>query len=397
MKIVGIRLYPLTLRYKLTCEVSFGTHGIEEKNVLVQIFTDEGVSGLGEASTLGPFYSTETQATVIDLIANYFGPNVLIGEDPFNTDKIVYLMDRVATGHSIAKSSVDFALYDIMGKTLGVPVYKLIGGSYTEKIPLRWAVGGSDFSTMVEMCLKGIKEGYKVLKIKCGINPKRDVECVRVIREAIGSEIDLTVDVNQAYTPEQAIRIIKEMEQYNILYVEQPVAQFDIDGLKRVRDNVETGIGACEASYTIYDIMKIVKANAADFINFKVARSGGFYRGKQIVGMVNAAGLSCVGSTQLGMGVELACTAHFAVSSCLLGHAPYTGQGYGSGLMKLFNVISTVDIKDDIITPTPLIQGGYLYVPQSPGLGVELNPDGVDKFLDGTPVEIGECPNTKIV
>lgn len=393
MKIIGIKLYPLTLRFKKVIEESFGAVGKEEKNVLVQIFTDEAVTGLGEACTLGPFYSSESQGTVIDIIKNYFAPKVLLGEDPFNIDKIVNSMDRVATGHAIAKSSIDFALHDIMGKSLGLPVYRLIGGSYTDKLALRWGVvGGEDPDKMASKSLEGVKEGFKAIKIKCGIEPKFDVECVRAVREAIGDDIDLTVDINQAYVPEQAIQIIRRMEKYNVLCVEQPVPAWDFEGLKRVRDNVEVAIGACESSYSIYDIMKIVKMDAADVIHFKVARSGGFYRGKQVVNMVRASGISCTGSTQLGMGVEVACTAHFGVSNSQLGHEPYRNLGgYGSGLLALFNVASTENLKDDIVTPTPLIKGGYLHVPQGPGLGVEINPDGLQKFIDGEPIEIGQC------
>lgn len=393
MKITGIKLYPLTLRFRKVIEESFGAVGKEEKNVLVQIFTDEGITGLGEAVSLGPFYSSESQGTVTDIIKNYFAPKVLLGEDPFNIDKIINSMDRVATGHSIAKSSVDFALHDIMGKSLGVPVYKLIGGSYTDKLNLRWGVvGGEDPDKMASKSLEGVKEGYKAIKIKCGVSPKLDVECVRAVREAIGDDIDLTVDINQAYVPEQAIQIIRRMEKYNVLCVEQPVPQWDLEGLKRVRDNVEVAIGACESSYSIYDIMKILKMNAADVIHFKVARSGGFHRGKQIVNMVRAAGVSCTGSTQLGMGVEVACTAHFGVSNYQLGHEPYRNLGgYGSGLLALFNVGSTENIMDDIVTPTPLIKGGYLHVPRGPGLGVEINQTGLAKFMEGEPVEIGNC------
>jgi L-alanine-DL-glutamate epimerase-like enolase superfamily enzyme len=391
MKIVGVKIYPLTLKFGYVIEESFGSVGREEKNVLVQIFTDEGYTGLGEAITLGPFYSSESQGTVIDLIANYFAPQVLLGEDPFNIDKIVYQMDKTATGHTIAKSAVDFALHDIMGKSLGVPVYKLIGGAFTDKIPLRYGIGSGTPEKMAAMARRGVKEGYKCIKMKCGINPKNDAACVRAVREAIGEDIDITIDINQAFTPEQAIRWIRAVEKYNILNVEQPVPQFDLQGLKRVRDNVETYVGACESGYTIWDVMKIIKADAADYLHFKVARSGGFYRGKQIVQMTRAAGMSCMGSTQLGMGVELACMAHFAVANIQLGHEPYASQGYGGGLLNLFDVVSTQEITDDIVTPTPLISGGYLYVPHGPGLGVEINKDGLAKFLGGTPIEIGEC------
>ena len=391
MKIVGLKIYPITLRFGYIIEESFGSVGREEKNVLLQIFTDEGISGLGEAITLGPFYSSESQGTVTDLIVNYFAPKVLLGEDPFNIDKIINKMDKVATGHSIAKTAVDFALHDIMAKSLGIPVYKLIGGAFTDKIPLRYGIGSGTPEQMAAMAMRGVKEGYTCIKMKCGMDPKKEIECVAAVREAIGEDIDITIDINQSFTTEQAIRWIRKVEKYNILNVEQPVPLFDLYGLKRVRDNVETSIGACESGYSITDVMKIIKADAADYLHFKVARSGGFYRGKQIVSMTRAAGMSCMGSTQLGMGVELAAMAHFAVANIQLGHAPYQSSGYGGGLLNLFDEVSTKNIKDDIVTPTPLITGGHLYVPNGPGLGVEINKTGLDKWLGGKPIEVGEC------
>lgn len=395
MKIIGVRLYPLTLRYKKVYEESFGTVGREEKNVLVQIFTDEGITGLGEACTLGPWYSSESQGTTIDLIKNYFAPKVLFGEDPFNIDKIVKMMDNIATGNAIAKAAVDFALHDIMGKALKQPVYRLIGGTYTEKIPLRWAIGGGEPQEVAAMALEGIKKGYKGLKFKCGINPKKDIEIVAAVREAVGDKIDLFVDVNQAYTPEEAIRIIRQMDKYNVLCVEQPVPKHDLEGLKRVRDNVDAYVGACEASYTIWDIMKIINMGAADYINFKVSRSGGFYRGKQIVNMAKVAGISCIGSTQLGTGVELACSAHFAFSNCELGREPYHLQGY-TAILKLFDIDSTEDFEDDIVTPTPLVKDNYLFLPTGYGLGVDINPSGLKKFVEGSIVELGDCDKLTI-
>ena len=391
MKIVGIKLYPLTLRFKQVFEESFGTVGAAEKNVLVQIFTDEGIYGLGEAISLGPWYSVESQGSIMFLIKEYIGPGVLMGEDPFNIDKIWNGMDRVATNNTVAKSAVDFALYDIMGKALGVPVYKLIGGKYTDKIPMRWGIGNGTPEEMVGFAEAGIKKGFRGLKIKCGIDFRKDIEIVKTIREAIGDDIDLTVDVNQAYTPEQAIRLINQMEKYNVLCVEQPVIASDLDGLRRVRDHTSASIGLCEAGLTPSEIMKAIKKEAVDYVHLKIARSGGFYVGKQIVGMIRAANMSCTGSTQLGMGVELAADAHFAFATEQLGNPPYDIQGYGSGLMKLFNVNDTSLIEGDIVTKTPLIKEGFMYVPEEPGLGVELNMDGVNNYLEGEPVIIGDC------
>ena len=390
MKIVGMRIYPLTLRFGYVIKESFGAVGREEKNVLLQLFTDEGIYGLGEAITLGPYYSSESQGTVIDLITNYFYPKALEGEDPFNIDNIVYKMDKVATGHSIAKTCCDMAVHDIMGKALNVPVYQLIGGKFTDKIPLRYGIGSGTPQQMYDMAKRGVDEGYTAIKMKCGMHPKEEIECVAAVREAIGPDNAIGIDINQVFSAEEAIRWIKQVEKYDILYVEQPVPKHDIRSLKRVRDNVDTPIGACEAGYTIEDVMKILMADACDFLHFKVARSGGFYRGKQIVHMTRAAGVSVMGSTQLGMGVELAAMAHFAVSNRCLGHKPYTAQGYGGGLLNLYDVVDTKSIKDDIVTPTPLIEKGFLTVPEGPGLGVTLNPDGLKKWQGAPCIELGK-------
>ena len=382
MRITGIELIPITIRFRKTIGESFGEVGKREDDVIVQLFTDEGITGLGEAMTLGPFYSGESQGTVMAIISEVIAPKILLGEDPFNIDKIHFEMDRLVTGNSIAKAAMDFALHDIAARKLGIPIYQLLGGRYTDRIPLRWAVGISDLGGMVAEAERGVEAGYKCLKIKIGDDDTDlDFRRVEAVRKAVGPKIGITLDANQAYTPAEAIRIIRRLEPLDILSVEQPVPRHDILGLAEVRKAVDTPIGACESAMTIYDVAQIIRHDAADFLNFKVSRSGGFYRGKQIVNMAHAAGIACVGSTQLGMGIELAANAHFAVSTSSLGRPPYTCHGYGSGLLKLANATDTLGMDVDIVTQTPRIEGGYLFVPEGPGLGVELNPKAVEGYL----------------
>jgi len=381
MKIVGVEIIPLTFEWKRVIEESFGTVGKREFDVVVKIVTDEGLSGLGEAMTLGPFYSGESQGTVTAVIAEEFAPRILIGENPFNVDKIHFLMDKFCSGHSIAKTAVDEALYDIMGKALGVPVYQLLGGKSTEKIPLRWAIGIGKPQEMAEETLMGIKAGYKAVKTKGGINPKEDVESVKAIRRAVGDEVQITVDINQSYDVKTAIRVIRAMEEYGIQLVEQPVHRKDLQGMAMVRKAVTTPIGACESALTLHELMDVIRMEAADFLNFKVSRSGGFYVGKQMVHAAEAAGMCVVGSTQLGMGIELAVNSHFHTSTMRLGQPPYCYNGYGSGILKFFNAVDSKGITKDIVTGAPVIENGFLSVPERPGLGVELNEEQVNSYL----------------
>lgn len=296
MKIIGMEITPITLEWKKTIGESFGEVGKREDDVILQIFTDTGLTGIGEAMTLGPYYGRESQGTVMAIMAEHFWPKVLQGADPFNIDFIHYRMDKTVSENSFAKTAVDVALHDIVGKALNVPVCKLIGGSYTDKIPLHWPVGIGKPEEVAEDLLKGMRAGYKAVKMKVGNNDQQDIEMVKAVREAGGPDLKIIVDANQAYDVKSAIRIIRQIEKYDIQRVEQPVHYKDLDGLALVRRSVEVPIGACECAVTPQDVIQIIKKDAADFLNFKVMRSGGFYPGKAIVQMATAAGIFCAGS-----------------------------------------------------------------------------------------------------
>ena len=392
MKIVGMEITPITLEWKKTIGESFGVVGKREDDVIIQIFTDNGLNGLGEAMTLGPYYGRESQGTVMSILAEHFWPKVLLDEDPFNIDLIHYKMDKTVSENSFAKTAADLALHDIVGKALNIPVCKLIGGSYTDKIALHWPIGIGAPKEIEEEVLKGMAAGYKAVKMKVGNDAKQDIEMVKTVREAVGPDVAIVVDANQAYDVKRAIRIIRQMEKYDIQRVEQPVHYRDLDGMAMVRRAVEVPIGACESAITPQDIIQIIKKEAADFLNFKVMRSGGFYPSKAIVQMATAAGIFCAGSTMLGMGIELAADAHFAASTIALGPSPYRFHGIASGILKLFNAVDSSGITRDIVNGTPTIANGFLTVPKAPGLGITLNKENLNSYLTKgkKPINLGK-------
>ena len=381
MKIVGMEITPITLEWKKTIGESFGEVGKREDDVIVQIFTDDGLSGLGEGMTLGPYYGRESQGTVTALLAEHFWSKVLLDEDPFNIDLIHYKMDRAVSENSFAKTAIDLALHDIVGKALGIPVCKLIGGSYTDQLALHWPIGIGTPEEIEEEVLKGMKAGFRAVKMKIGSDARLDVEMVKTVREAVGPDVAIIVDANQAYDVKRAIQIIRRIEKYDVQRVEQPVHYRDLDGLAMVRRAVEVPIGACESAITLQDIVQIIRKEAADFLNFKVMRSGGFYPSKAIVQMATAAGIFCAGSTMLGMGIELAVDAHFAASTIALGPSPYKFHGIASGILKFFNTVDSKGITKDIVNETPAISKGFLTVPKGPGLGITLNRENLNSYL----------------
>jgi L-alanine-DL-glutamate epimerase-like enolase superfamily enzyme len=376
MKIIGMEIFPLNVTFSLIKE-SFGTIGKNEDHVIIRMHTDEGVTGLGEASTLGPYYSGESGATVIDMLVNQFFPKVLEGEDPFNVDKIHGAMDKVVYGHSVAKSAVDFALYDIMSKSLEIPAYKLLGGATTKSVPVRANVGIDTPEKMAAQSKAYTDAGYHGLKVKVGLNPPEDVDRIAAIREAIGPDHVIDVDVNGAYLPKTAIWTLNKMEAYWPVIVEQPVDRDDYEGMAFVRRRVNVPIGACEAALTVPQVMRVIKKEAADFFNYKIDRSGGFFRAKQVVYAIDAAGMFTVPSEQLCFGIGIAAQAHFAVSTSLW----KTPLGIGAGILRIAKKDSTRDMEGDIVFNTPIIENGTFTVPDGIGLCVTLNEENVIKYL----------------
>src|SRR4030042_5429629 len=202
MKIIGIEMFPISMAFVRKEKTAFrGTRrdeGVSEDNVVIRIYTDEGISGLGEAGTWGIYYCGESQETVMDVISYYLFPQVLEGEDPFNIDLIHAKMDAAVIGNTVAKSAIDFALYDIMGKRLNVPVYKLIGGCYADKFPVSAAVIGiyepEIMAKVAKDSLKDLGPEARLLKIELGLEYLKDVKRVEAIREGIGPAHYLLLD-----------------------------------------------------------------------------------------------------------------------------------------------------------------------------------------------------------
>ena len=378
MKIVGAEIIPLTFSFRRVSKVSFGTVGKREDDIVIKLYTDEGVSGLGEANTLGPAYLGESQETVMGIIANHLFPKVLEGENPFNLELIHQKMDKVVYGNTVAKSAVDFALHDIIGKTLGVPVYQILGGAFTKKIPLGYVVGIDTRQKGAEYAKECVKAGFRLIKTKVGLDLAEDVKRVEAIRKAIGPDIPMIVDANSAYLPKEAIQMANRIEELSPILLEAPVSQKDLEGMAYVRRSVSVPIGACEAAFTLPQILRVIRTEAADWFNFKVDRSGGFFKGKQAVHMMETAGLFARQAEQPGFGIGAAAQAHFAASTSNLAKYP---AGIANGILMMAGQFSTKNIETDIVINTPVVENGFLQVPETPGLGVELNEEAVRKYM----------------
>jgi len=331
--------------------------------VLVHIETDEGLTGLGEAPAdigfFGQFLESITFA-----INDYLGP-LLVGKEPWD---IPALMDHIDfRENSSAKSGIDLALHDLVGKAKGVSVSELLGGRKRERIPVAIEIAGGSPEDMAAECIKYMKMNVKAFKPKIGSIPEKDVERLQAIRDAVGPDISLRADANRGYSPDEAIALCRMLEKTNVHLelLEQPCETWDLPGMARVRREVNIPIEADESCFGPHDAEAVVRAEAADCLNIKIGKCGGLANAMKIANIAEAAGLESVLGTAFGTGVKIAAKLLFASAvNKFTGAVEFTELGLHGPLLKG---------EMDKALSLPLDEDGCLPVPTGPGLGVELD------------------------
>jgi len=258
-----------------------------------------------------------------------------------------------------------------------VPAYQLLGGLFRERIPIAHSLGLMEIEKAVDEALQAKSEGVKTIKLKGGVEQKRDVELVRQIRQAIGSELNICVDANQGYpTAKAAVKIIKAMEEFNLLYMEQPVE--GIDQMAQVARRVDTPIMADESAWTAQDVLEIIHKKAADIISIYTTKPGGMFKAKKVAAVAEAAGMKCNvnGSVETGIGnaanIHLAASTGVVTYGCVVPVSTPTGKGTGG--------IAGIYYQDDVISEAFNYADGDVIVSPKPGLGVELDEDKIKHY-----------------
>ncbi|MEA2089180.1 MAG: dipeptide epimerase, partial [Thermoproteota archaeon] len=245
MGIEWIEVYRTVLNYYEPFRISAGTT-TESCNIIVKIFTDYGVIGWGESSP-SKRVTGETPETIVKVLDNI--ATRLIGMCPLRIEQIVDAMDKWVAGNPSAKATVDLALHDIMGKTVRKPLFRLMGG-FREEVLTDLTLGIKAPREMAKDASKAVEKGFEALKVKVGVNPKEDVERVKMIREAVGPNIAIRIDANQGWTPTQAIKALNKLERFNVEFAEQPVRAEDIGGLARVKKKSSIPVMADESVHS---------------------------------------------------------------------------------------------------------------------------------------------------
>ncbi len=369
MRIHSIEIIPVLvpIRPEFQIRGSLGFHK-DSPFAILKVHTDEGITGLGEVSCT-PVWSGEDSTTATHIINGFLAP-ALIGEDPRDVERLTQKMRRAVFGHHFTKAGLEFALWDILGKAAGLPVYRLLGGAVRQRIPIKMSVSGAEPARAAEIATWAMNQGLKALKVKVGIEPNADIARVKAVREAIGPHIRMGIDANGGWSPRVAIETIRKIaDQSNIYFAEQPVAALDLQWLADVRRNVPVPVMADESCNTVQDAMAIVRAGAADILSIYVSKGGGLGAARKIAVVAEASGLTCTVGSNLELGIASAAMAHLAASSPGVGAEEFPCDILGPLAYEHTLLAEPLEFKDGAIT-----------VPGRPGLGVELDEHALKRF-----------------
>ena len=354
--------------------------------VVLKIETDDGITGLGEAPAILSWggehgrYFGENPEIVCHLVEAYIAP-ILKGADPFSVKTILARMDDDIRGFPYTKAMVESALLDIVGRALGVPVYQLLGGAVRKEIPVCHSIGVASPEEAAREAAQVREDGIRWMQIKIPGEPKRDLEIVKAIRRAVGEDATIFPDVNRGYKDTKtAINSIKAMQaEAGIIAVEQPVEGFE--AMAHVSREVDSPVIVDEGCWTPADAIEVVKRSSADAISIYFTKSGGLIRAMQVGAIAAAAGLPVNVNGSLEGGVGNASNLHLAAA---LEGTVWPGVVTVNTLAgREQTKVGGVYYTDDIITEPFEYADGCLKVPDGPGLGIELDPEKLEKYRVG--------------
>ena len=363
MKIASLETFVLQFPFRSPFLIAggvAGSPGEPSPRVLVRLETEGGAIGWGEA-TPTPRWTYETTETIVSTLAGYLAPAVR-GIGIWDFDALHRTMDRavgpgVTTGAPLAKSAVDVAAHDALGRALGVPVNQLLGGCRRTSFELSWMISVSEPAGARKLAEEGLEAGYNVFDVKVGMHGEAgDLELVRATREVAGQRI-IQVDANRGYRLAAAVRQAERFAELGVTLFEQPLDGFNLSGYRTLVAASPVEIGIDESLRSVGDLIEYVRADAIDVAVAKVQRNSGFHRSRQLCETAEAAGLglslSGLTETDLGLAAGLHLAAAFGIGPLQLNGPQY--------------------IETPFLSERVWKGGGLVELPEGPGLGVDVD------------------------
>ncbi|MGC8836880.1 MAG: mandelate racemase/muconate lactonizing enzyme family protein [Anaerolineae bacterium] len=352
MKIVSVRSTIAAIPRRRALRTSYG-ESPDTVTVVAQVYTDEGITGVGQTVAPAPWYG-ETAEAIKAAVDRYLAPAIL-GEDPLNIEGLFARMDQALRGARYAITAVEYALWDIKGKALGVPVYQLLGGKCQAGAPLHAFVERGSPEETAARVEELAAQGWTWFKTKIGFGPEEDVAWYRALQSRVGGGVRFQLDGNTGYALGEAVQALSQMERVGgVALFEQPVRY--LDEMAALAARLETPLQADELVTSPRSVYEIARERAAHVLHLKLHKYGGLLQAKRMAAVAEAAGLEL--SVAPYFDVLAAAVAHFAAST------PNVRWPAGFSDMQ------------DTLLAEPFVPAGQVAVPpERPGLGVDLDED----------------------
>lgn len=359
------------------------------RSVFCRIFTDEGIIGLGESGAWG---FLEASAQAIRIFSEY-----LIGKDPLEIEHHWQYLYRFShfRGAAVmgALSAIDLALWDIAGKFYGVPVYKLLGGKCRDKVRVYNHTAGRTEEELVDNAIRAVEEGYTALGHlnpyldEPRSQPYRDGNAAMLykaerriakIREAVGPEVDLCLELHRRLEPGLAVQLSARLEEYTPMFLEDPIRPDNFDAMAEVAHKCRIPIATGERIHTVHEFEMLLGRGACSYVRASLGVCGGFTGAKKIAAVAEAHHVSLVPHNPLSP-VMTSAVLQFAAATDNIAITEYPDPYAASTADHLTG--SGVQLRQcDMVDRIPTFKDGYLLVPEAPGIGIELIPDMEEKF-----------------
>lgn len=364
MKITDIRLGMISVPLRVPFKTALRSVDSVE-DVIVEIHTDTGAVGYGEAPPTGVI-TGDTTGAIIGAVRDHM-TKTLVGRDVDDFEDLMIALNNCILKNTSAKAAVDMALWDLYGQLYKIPVYKLMGGA-KKSITTDITISVNEPDEMVRDALNAIERGYDCLKVKVGKESEKDIARLSAIRQAVPKETLIRIDANQGWSPKEAVRILNGMQErgLDIEFVEQPVKAHDFEGLKYVTERSYVPVLADESVFSPEDALKIMQMGAADLVNIKLMKCGGLYNALKIASAAEVYGVECMIGCMLEAKISVNAAVHLACAK---------------------QIITKIDLDGPVLCSEDPIIGGAVFdertitVSDEPGLGIKGIEEGRVRYL----------------
>jgi muconate cycloisomerase len=339
--------------------------------VIVELRLANGVEGIGEAATLGgPRWSEESVESIKSAVDAYLAP-VLIGAPANRFEAARTRMEAAAKRNNAAKAAIESALFDAVGKTLGVPAVQLLGGAVRESLPVLWTLASGDPAQEIEEAERKLAARlHNTFKVKIGAQtPEADIARLSDLARALTDRASLIVDANQAWDETTALRYLPVLAELGVRLVEQPLPAWNLAGMARLRARSTVPLMADECVFSAHDMLDVVRTGAADVVSLKLVKHGGLLATRNVAAVAEAAGIGLYGGCLLESSIGAA--AHLQVFGGLRELA-WGCEHFGPQILV-----------DDLVEQPLRFADFRIHLPAGPGLGVTLDQEKLRRYARG--------------